>query len=104
MGRWAQRSHRGGGPQTGTGLIQITQAERPDANTVNVTYSAPITAADFNNVDFGSTPTAFTPDSINQNAPAELGINFPDDITAETGIDYTGAVPGVLTPQSVAFT
>ena len=101
MGQWAHRRRRGGrGADSAAPLIQITLAEHGDTDTINLEYSAPVTAGDFLATDFTTGPSAFIADNVNQTAPDVLELVFSELVDAESDITYSGATPGILTPQT----
>lgn len=98
MGRWAQRSRAGGGV---TPLNAMQSGRRVDNFNWRITYAAAIDAAELAAGQFISDPSGVTVSSITQIGPREVAIQWDDTTTAETGIEYTGDTPGVLTPQTL---
>ena len=79
--------------------IQLTIGTRAFVN-----YNAPVNAGDFVPGTFLSTPSGRTGNAILQSTPVRLRVAFGGDITADTNLTYSGAVPNVLTPQTVPYT
>lgn len=103
MGRWAQRTHRGGSPGAAAALKQITSAVGQGGDTVNVTYTGNITAASFVPGTF-STDAAHTGTSVAQDGANSLNVTFDGDVSIDNTMTYAGTVSGVLTPQTVPLT
>jgi len=103
MGRWSTYRRRGGGTTEASTLISITSVFIDGSYTVFVVYTAAVTAGDFAITDFNTKPDLFMPDTVSQDGFNSLQLDFPDDITGQTKIEYTGAVSGILTPQIVDF-
>jgi hypothetical protein len=104
VGRWAQRSHRGGGPPTAAALIQIDAAQKTDDFQVDITYSGAVNPADFALADFTTLPDSGNALALGDNGPNVLQIVFDVLIDDETDLSYAGDTSGVLTPQTVTIT
>jgi hypothetical protein len=68
------------------------------------TYSGPQSAADFLPGDFNTTPSGRTSTAYVQIAPDQVRIHFSGTIAIGDENHYTGAAPGVLTPQTITIT
>lgn len=102
MGRWAQAKRRGGGP-TAAALIEIIGTTIESEFEVTLTYNGLVDNDDFAFDDFATVPNTAIPDTVQQGAPNQLVLIWPESIAGETGINYAGDTPGVLTPQTVTF-
>lgn len=103
MGRWSQRRRTGGGPPTGTALIEMTSAVIGPADEVVVTYSANVTAGDFPGGEFASAPSGEFELSIAQESPSSLRLSMSGTVAGDVDLTYSGAVPGILTPQTINY-
>lgn len=82
----------------------MTSAEVLGPNDIGAVYSANIDATDFNAADFETLPSNFGATAVSQGDANILNVSFGDNISAETSLHYTGATPGVLSPQEVPLT
>lgn len=103
MGRWAQRSIRGGGSQQSTAIIQINAAIQISGLLTILYYSGDVTASEFDTAAFESLASHNQPDTITQGDSEQLQLTWGADTTGDTDIEYTGNTPGVLTPQTIAY-
>jgi hypothetical protein len=84
-------------------LIQMLSADS-DGSSIVVTYTAAISAGDFQPADFSTLPSDTQPDDVEQNDPTSLLLTFVGDVSADTSLEYTGTnAAGVLTPQTIAI-
>lgn len=106
MGRWAQRSLRGGGGPSGAGppLISILSAVSDGAGNVTVTFTDDVIAAAFSAAAFADTTLPEAASSIIQGASDELIYGFGGTPIAGDVYAYTDTVAGVATPQSGLIT
>lgn len=104
MGRWAQRERAGGGATPASSPISITLAVYDAFFSVTLTYSADINVADFAAADFISQPSGINPIIVAQGTSSELVLTLDAGSLGDTSIDYAGAAPNVLTPQSITYT
>jgi hypothetical protein len=106
MGRWAQRTRRGGGPGTAPPpTITITQVFVDDfsGGTIQVDFSAAVTAAMFD-------PGAFRSDSgldpgedvaqVGANSLLYHAVAWESNLNTGDPWQYTDSVSDVVTPQS----
>ena len=70
---------------------------------LDVTYSANVTDAAFNANDFNSFPSSETGIAVTQLAANQLRVTFSGPINADNELEYSGASPGILTPQTISF-
>jgi hypothetical protein len=103
VGHWSTYSRRGGGRSTAAALIFITDANIIPTDTVTAQYSGNISAAAFTPNTFLSQPIGISPDSVSQLSASQLQLNFGDSIVGDTDLVYSGAVPGILTPQTISY-
>jgi len=103
MGRWAQR-RRGGGGATHTPLVQMVSATAIGAFNIDVAYTGNITAAAFAVTAFATIPSVHQPTLIAQDGPTGLNLTFADNISAETDLEFTNGVSGVLSPDAQPIT
>jgi len=104
MGRWAQRRIRASSPPEAESEITIVSVTEADLFTLLVAFSAEINSADFNTTDFATFPNGVTLATISQPAADTLELDYSSSLEDETALDYTGSVPGILTPQHVDIT
>jgi hypothetical protein len=98
VGRWAQRRRCGGGES----INFMTEALSENAEDMLITYLLPVTVADFDRLDFKDNADEF-PDEIHQVSANQLrGIWFASH--ANGTLTYSGDVPRVLNPQTIAIT
>jgi len=82
----------------------MTSATIDDSDTIVVDF---LTSAGLTNLTvahFQSKPNNDGATSIAVLGPKQLEVNFGVDISAETGIELTTAVPGFVSPQVQAIT
>ena len=104
MGRWSHRKRMGGGPPTAAvGLTSMTVATIGPADRATVTYSAAITAGDFTPSDFASLPSTETGAMITQADVNKLLIEMTGSIGGDTDLQYIDSAPGILSPQTIAY-
>lgn len=101
MGRWAQRRIRGGSQGAAVALNFLLSGFISGSFDAFVTYNADLDVGDLTATDFFSQPTMFVGNSLTQTMSNEIAVTFVDDIAGETGIVYTGAAPGFLTPDTI---
>lgn len=101
MGRWSQRRLAGGGV---TPLNEIITAHISAPTKIDLTYSAAISASSISGGNFVSNPSSEQDISILQLGTRSVRLTMSGNIEADTTIDWTGATPGVLTPQTVDYT
>jgi len=101
MGRWAQARRRGGGPPI---LNYITRAQPVAADRVRLHYRSIVSETDFTPTDFTSEPAGTPGDAIVQVGPTLLDLTLLGTVGADTELLYSGATPGVVTPQTVLYT
>lgn len=103
MGQWATRQRRGGGPPTPPPLTQMSSSNAIGENEGVVAYNGPVTAANFTITDFQLDAGIITVVNISQNGPNGLLLEFDDDVESGGSLEYTGAVAGILTPQTITM-
>jgi hypothetical protein len=82
----------------------MIQARRVSLTEVKIDYSAAIDAFGFTAADFVSSPSDLHADFRFEIEPRQLGLVFPDDVTADATITYSGSLPGITHPQTIAYT
>jgi len=100
MGRWAQRQRSGGGP---TSVNFMTNVDEAGLDSSFVDYAAAVDASQFNPSLFLSLPSVEQGVTVLQNATRRIEIQFANPITGDTSLEYTDVVPGILTPQTIAY-
>lgn len=101
MGQWSHRRRRGGGESP---LNFIIHAHIQTAARALVTYQFNINAGIQDPTTFQSTPSGEVGFSIAQSDARTLDILFDNPITGDILLTYTGNIPGILTPQTIAYT
>lgn len=106
MGRWAQRSQRGGGPPTGTvQTVQMSTAQLTAPDELTVQYTGSVNATAFLTTDFEADPgDGQQPIAIAQGAADTAILTFGAPLVADDTLNYSGAAANVLTPDSIAIT
>lgn len=101
MGRWAQR-RRGSSSVQGSSLNFIRAAHSADLSLgfIDLTYEADVDAGSFALTDFETQLGSLNPGALGNTASNVIQLDFGTDLTGETGIVYSGAVAGILTPQT----
>lgn len=99
MGRWAQRT-RGGGSVTTPNQIISAVISGSGQDQVELTYLYNITAIILTGADFTSNASGEVGQSVAQNLPNSVLVQFLVDLTGDTSITYSGTVPGLLHPQT----
>lgn len=103
MGRWAQRTIRGGGPPLPPTAIIITRGEFLDSENLRFHFSAPVDVVNFV-ADFFTVPTfALEGIDISQFSPTELDVTLNDTMPGPGTWEYSGTAPGVVSPQTGAI-
>jgi hypothetical protein len=105
MGRWAQRTRRGGGPGTRPPptitIINVT-VDTP-AGEIDVEFSAAVDVADFTPANFTDVNFVVPADTVNQDVPTILRYTGPlwaDNVfTGDTWL-FSDLVADVVTPQT----
>lgn len=106
MGRWANRSRRGGGPGSRPPpTIEITQAVVTDQllGQVEVTFSAAVDADDFLASSFLDVTLGRPGETVQQVTPTVLqyfASDWEGSVQAGDDWQYTDSVPDVITPQN----
>lgn len=110
MGRWANRSRRGGGTSlappatiTITGVV----AEDTGAGHIIVTFSAPVSAGDFNANAFTDVTAGNPAEAVSQDTPNSLlyeSVFWQDTINPGDAWIYSDTVLNVVTPQNGVMT
>jgi hypothetical protein len=103
MGRWAQRSVRGGGPPTAAALNQMVNAVIAAGNEAEVTYATDVDALDFAPGDHVSEPSGSISTAYVQFDLNVLTVTMAPDIIGDTDLNYAGAAPGILTPDTIPY-
>lgn len=106
MGRHAKKKIAGGGTNrpSALGLTHMTAATVVTPTTARVTYSSTVPVNAMIAPGYQTQPSLTTSTTAIQLTPNVLEIDFGDDIQAEGSIEWAGGVPGVLSPDSIAFT
>jgi hypothetical protein len=82
----------------------MLSASEPDAFTIDVDYTGPITATDFIASDFLTTPSVSAAVGVTQNGPGALELDFgAQDISGDTDLTYSGSNPHVLSPDTISL-
>jgi hypothetical protein len=104
MGRWAQRRRTGAGSgQTSQVLINLVSASLSGGAVAIGTWNAPVSEPDFDPSDFVSSPSNEFGTSLSQSGANGIEVTFSGDVSTDTDFQYTGNTPGVLTPDTVAY-
>lgn len=100
MGQWATRTRRGGG----ISINFMCSATHGTSLQLFVEYHNNISAASLTPSNFTSNPSGEQPGGITQISSRQIRLNMSDDVSADTSLTYSGATPGVLSPQTIAIT
>jgi len=100
MGRWAQRSRRGGGPHLENFIVG---ARLVGSLSLRVYYAKDVDASQLVANTFESLPSGESGDFTQQVAPREVEVVLVGDATGDTSMIYTGTTPGIQTPDGVDY-
>lgn len=106
MGRWSQRRHAGGGPPLPMSgpLAEMIEATGGGPGKLNLTYDTDVDGPSFIAGDFVTAPLGLIATSIDVIGPVNIHLHFVGSPGDELSLTYSGSVPGVLTPQTIAIT
>lgn len=102
MGRWAQRTRRGGGPPTPS-CATIIHALLLDPATVDIDFTIDVDVADFNASDFTVPVDGLTGISIVQAGSNTVEVDLGGSTTVGSILHYAGTAPGVCSPQNATI-
>jgi len=100
MSNYTAKRRSGGGP---TPLTMMVDARRIDDDVIDLEYSAAIDAAVFAPDDFQSIPSEEIGFTLTQISQRVQQLTLVSGQPADTQILYTGATPGILTPQTITI-
>ncbi len=101
MGRWAQRTRRGGGPPINPTAIEIISIQVPNNDTAIVQFSGSVNVADFGLSDLRDRNNGAEPGIKTQTNATTLTFTSWDDLISPGEIfDLITTAPGVVSPQS----
>lgn len=103
MGRWAQRRRGGGGGGNNEAGITINNVNFSGTDSADIFFSAEVTAADFSPANFASVFSGGVGIAVTQLAPDELLVQLSLPNGGDAQFVYVGTVPGVISPQVVAY-
>lgn len=105
MGRWAQRRIRGGGPPApAPAHMIVAQIDTMTPNDVGVQYSGPVDATSLNAADYTVPADGATGMFISNVTPDVLLLELDNDVHTPHSLQYGGADPQVVSPDSIVLT
>jgi hypothetical protein len=104
MSNYTAKRRAGGGLLTAQILNRMIQVQVDNETALLVTYENDVDAAHFQVDAFTTTPGSVQSNSIGTFNARALYVEFPSDITTQTGLDFVGNSGAYESPQSIAIT
>jgi hypothetical protein len=82
----------------------MTSAIFNDGFSVDVFFLTNVGVSSLAPANFLSKPNNDTVDAVTPLTATSVRLDFTPDISGETAIEYTGVIPGILSPHEVAIT